>query len=730
MTFRLPRRFPYFPQRDRNDCAVACLRMISASHGKILPRRQIADALSLTSQGATLQSILRVAKTLGFSAEAYRVAYDELASDFRGPVIVHCTGAHYVVLYKVSRHALHVADPAIGKYIMTPDEFRAFWSSTPAAPADAGMVVMLQPGPGFERQVTRDDEAAPARASFLHFAPYKRVLAPVLVLTAITAGCTFLLPKLTGMLYAATMSGRDSGLLGLFCIGAALAVLGTGIGDATRRWYLFFAGRGAALVSLSRFIRHTIDLPLLFFQHRSVGDSLQRMQEQRLLQDGVGSTAPLLIHWSISYVSLVIVLLLVHATCGVVFLAASGAALLWVVAWSRRRRGLRVSIQRVEGENQSSVVQMFQRVPDIKIHALEKPLRWRWERLQSFHQALEFRNLSLEQKQFTLPRLALQMKDFLILYLAATAVTRGALGIDKLLVIQFVVGQLHAPVDGLINIVRMYQDLRVSKDRVNEFASERSEHEGRNKPAHDAIGDLTFHDVNFTYDKSRPDVLRNVSFTIEQGQTTAIVGASGSGKTTIINLLLGLYTPRTGAITIGAEDLRELDLRSWRRRCGVVMQNGSIFRDTVAANIALPGQPIDLARLKEVARIAQADEFLESLPQGYSTILGSDDIPLSIGQRQRLLWARALYYDPDYLFVDEATNALDSKTEERLQNEVGRAMAGKTLVVVAHRLSSIRNAHRIVVLAQGRVVETGSHHELASGSGFYRELCRLQGGGS
>ena len=522
----------------------------------------------------------------------------------------------------------------------------------------------------------------------------------------------------------------DIGLIWLILLGELMIVTGRTATDFIRRWLLLHISMRINISLVSDFFIKLLKLPMSFFDTKLMGDLLQRMSDHSRVQSFLTGQTLGVMFTMLSFVVFGVVLFVYSQLIFTVFVIGSLCYALWISAFLRRRKVIDYELFECQAVNQNRTYQFITTMQEIKLQDCERRRRWEWEDAQADLFEVQMRSLSLQQTQEAGSIFINEVKNIVITVFAATAVINGDMTLGAMLAVQYVIGQLNSPVAQIMSFIYSLQDVKISLERINEIHGRRNEEDDGElltRYADDKNRSITLNDIDFRYDlHALKNTLDNITFTVPQGQVTAIVGASGSGKTTLIKLMLGYYRVNRGSIDIAGADINRYSMTWWRRRCGVVMQDGVIFSESIARNIAVSDGDIDEARLEEAARTACIHDYIMSLPLKYNTKIGRDGVGLSQGQKQRILIARAVYRNPDYIFLDEATNSLDARNEREIVSNLSRFYRGRTVVVVAHRLSTVRDADNIIVLDAGRIVESGNHDSLIAARGHYYNLVKNQ----
>ncbi len=724
----MPRIFPFYKQLDANDCGASCLRMIARHYGRYYSLDTLREMTYIGKQGVSLLGISDAAERIGFQTLAVKTTYERLSKDIPLPCIAHWKQEHFLVIYKINDKYVWIADPAAGKFKLTRKQFLASWAGDMENGAPAGILLLLQTTPEFYRH----DEAQTSKGDLAYVWSYFRqygsymlqIVAGLLIGLLLQIAFPFILKEVVDagiqkedikLIYAAT--------LGLFVLFFSQLFV-----EYIRGWILLHIGARVNINLISDFLIKLTNLPLKYFDTKVTGDLLQRIADHERVQRFLSSTSLFSVFSFFTFIAFFAVLAAWNLTVLLIFAGGILASVMWFYLFATYRRDLDYTRFDQATENQNSLIELINGMPDIKLHNAEKQKRWAWERAQArlFRTGLD--TLRVDQIQKTGAQFINEAKNLTILFFVAVQVVEGKMSLGMLVAIQYIIGQLNGPLNQFVDFIRSFQEARISLERMNEIHNKEDEERIEDKiNLLPDWGDLVLDRVSFQYNGPHsPMVLKNVRLRIPRGKTTAIVGASGSGKTTLLKLLLNYYQPTDGAVRVGDVNIANIQNRLWRQKCGAVLQDGYIFNDTIARNIALGDEIIDKVRLLHAVRVSNIQNFVESLPLGYNTRIGMDGQGLSLGQKQRILIARAVYKSPEYLFFDEATSALDAYNEMIIMENMAEYFKKRTMVIVAHRLSTVMNADYIVVLDSGEIVEQGTHAELAYARGAYYHLVKNQ----
>lgn len=715
-------------QKDVMQCGIACLAMVCRHYGADTDIDDIEKLCPSNREGVSLLALSETAEELGLENESAKLTPEQLAL-VPVPCILHWNQNHFVVLRKVSKNGryFYVSDPGKGRIRYDAGEFARHW----AADADGrGIAMVLQPTEAFyarRDKVLRQKRTL--RFIMNYVARYRRHFAQIMLGMLVGSLLQLVLPFMTQAIVDVGIRRQDIGIIWLILLGELMIVLGRAASDFIRRRLLLHISMRVNISLVSDFFIKLLKLPMSYFDRKLTGDLMQRIADHSRVQTFLTSQLLTVSFSLLNFIVLGVVLALYDGLIFGVFLAGSAVYGAWIAMFLRRRKVLDYELFEKQSVNQNKTFQFLTSMQEIKLQDCERRRRWEWEDTQADLFAVQMKILKLTQSEEAGAVFVNEVKNILITVLAATAVISGQLTLGAMLAVQYIIGQLNSPVEQLMSFIYSLQDVKISLERINEVHLGREEEEDADKKAAVIRGDKTIRveGLCFKYDPhALRHTLRNVGLTIPQGRVTAIVGASGSGKSTLIKLLLGYYKPAEGSIRVGDDSLDSYSLKWWRRQCGVVMQDGVIFSESIARNIAVDDREIDTERLHRAAEIACIHDFVMGLPLQYETKIGAEGNGISQGQRQRILIARAVYRNPDFIFLDEATNSLDAGNERRIVENLAKFYQGRTVVVVAHRLSTVRDADNIVVLDGGQVVESGTHKDLIDRQGEYYRLVKNQ----
>ncbi len=718
--------FPTVRQLDAMDCGPTCLQIIMRFFGRVYSLPFLRDRCFLTREGVSLLGISKAAESLGLRTLAARIPFDKLAEEAPLPCIAHWQQRHFVVVYKMKKDKVYVSDPAHGKITYTKEEFLKCW----AVHEEEGVVLFLETTPEFF-QHEEDDPTNKTGFKFLfsYLFSYKKFLVQLVIGMLIGSLLGLILPFLTQALVDFGINNQDINFVYTVLLAQVMLFVSRTSVEFIRSWILLHLGTRINISIISDFLIKLMRLPLSFFDTKHLGDLLQRIGDHKRIETFLTSQTLNVLFSMINLVVFGIVLAIYSMSIFTVFFIGSLLSFLWILLFLKKRRDLDYKRFSQMADNQSNLVQLITGMPEIKLNNCEQQKRWEWEHIQAKLFKVNLKGLAINQYQQAGSLFINQLKDILISFLAAKEVIDGDMTLGMMMAVTYITGQLRSPVEQLLSFTQAAQDAKLSLERMGEIHGRDDEEdpEVTRINAFSTKHDLVLENLDFHYEGPHSEkVLDGISMTIPYKKTTAIVGTSGSGKTTILKLLLKFYPPTKGEIKLGDIALSNYGADFWRQNCGVVMQDGFLFNDTIARNVALGDEQIDYEQLMRAVHIANIREFIESLPLAYNTKIGSDGHGLSQGQKQRILIARAVYKDPQYLFFDEATSALDANNEKAIMENLDDFFEGRTVVVVAHRLSTVKNADQIVVLEKGKIVEEGTHTTLTAKRGYYYNLVKNQ----
>lgn len=722
-------RFPFYKQLDAMDCGPSCLRMIAKYYGKNISLQTIRERSFLTREGVSFLGLSDAAESLGMRSVGARVSFQQLSDEIPLPAVVHWKNEHFVVVYGVKKGKVLVADPAFGLISYKKEEFLKGWSGITDENNAKGLVLIIEPTPDFYQLQDEKIDKSSFTFLFSYFRNQKKFLWQLLFGLILGSLFQLIFPLLTQSMVDVGINNQDIGFVTLILIAQLILFVSQMTVEFFRGWILLHLTTRLNISLISDFLIKLMKLPISYFDTKMIGDLLQRIGDHTRIENFITNQTLNVLFSMVNLFIFSIVLALYSWTILLIFLLGSVLYVAWIVLFLKRRRELDFHRFRQLSENQAKLIELITGMQEIKLNNCEKQKRWEWERIQARLFKVNIRRLTLSQTQTIGSSFINQLKNILISFLAAKLVIDGHITLGAMFAVSYIIGQMNAPLTNLMEFIQNAQDAKISLERFNEIHLKKDEErKEENKLVHlPENRDISLKDVTFQYEGPRsPKVLKEITLDIPVNETTAIVGMSGSGKTTLIKLLLGFYPPVSGSVSIGGTNLDLFSTSMWREKCGVVMQDGYIFSDTIINNIAVGVDTINKERVVEAVRMANISEYIESLPMGYHTKIGQEGAGLSQGQKQRILIARAVYKNPEFLFFDEATNALDANNEKVIMENMNEFYKGRTVVVVAHRLSTVRNADQIVVLDKGEIVERGKHEELIKLKGSYWHLVKNQ----
>lgn len=721
--------FPTYLQPDSMDCGPTCLRIIAKYYGKSFSLEKLRELCETTRQGSSLLSISNAAENIGFRTLAVKINLNELKKDAPLPCICFWNEQHYVVLYKIKGDKFYISDPGKGRLVYDKNEFLKYWIGTHSTDTTSeGIVLLLEPTPLLSENKEDHSNSNGFKFLFKYLKGYRKLLIQLSLGLLAGSILQLIFPFLTQSIVDIGIQNKDIHFLYLVLFGQLFVFIGKMTIEIIRSWILLHLSARINLSLVSNFLIKLMKLPISFFDSKRIGDLMQRVDDHQRIEALLTNQTLGVLFSFFNFVVFSVVLILYSVPVFLIFLAGSLIYFLWVQIFLKKRKDLDYKRFSQGSEDRSKIVELIFGMQEIKLHNAERLKRWGWERIQVRLFKLRIKRLRLEQIQNNGATLLNEFKNILISFYTAKLVIQGELTLGMMLSISYIIGQLNAPISQFVAFIYSVQDAKISLERLSEIHNRENEDSTDSEKMNELPEnkDLILENVSFRYLGGEENVLKDISITIEAKRLTAIVGASGSGKTTLMKLLMRFYLPQTGRIKVGNNDLENFRQHTWRENCGSVMQDGYIFNDTIANNIAFGEERIDKVKLRQSAQIANIHDFIETLPLGYNTTIGNEGIGISGGQKQRILIARAVYKNPTYLFFDEATSSLDSKNERLIMENLDQFFQGRTAVVIAHRLSTVKNADQIIVLDDGYLVEKGTHKELIALKGSYYSLVQSQ----
>lgn len=728
------KKFPHYRQLDAMDCGPTCLKMIAAYYGKDYSLETLRKRSFITRSGVSMLGVSDAAESIGFKTMGVKISFRQLVKNMPLPCILHWNQNHFVVCYDIrkSKHGyiFHIADPATKNITYSEKEIRHCWISTKAAGEEMGTALALEPTPLFYQ---KDDERGNRKRSISFFMkylwPYRKEFIQLFIGLIVTSVLQLIFPFLTQALVDVGIKNNSLNFILLILASQLVLSISQLCVDFIRSWILLHVNIRVNISLISDFLIKLMKLPISFFDAKNIGDIMQRIGDHGRIESFLTGSSLSTLFSFISFFIFSIVLAIYNPLILFIFLGGNSVYIAWISVFLKYRRELDIRRFTQASGEQSTLIQMITGMQEIKLNNCERKKRWEWERIQVKLFKISVKSQALGQIQQIGSVFFNQMTNIIISFLAAKGVVEGTMTLGMMVSLTYIVGALNGPINSFIGFIRQFQDAKISLERLNEIHS-REDEEIRSDSMVGIlpnINDIELRNLYFSYDGAQRNyVISNLNLIIPAGKVTAIVGASGGGKTTIVKLIMGFYKPVNGKILIGGIPLDKINPHTWRDCTGAVMQDGFIFSDTILANIVVSDENIDEERLRIAVDTANIKQFIEKLPLGYNTKIGMDGNGISQGQRQRILIARVVYKNPNYLFLDEATNALDANNEKEIIESLNEFYKGKTVVIVAHRLSTVRNADNIVVLDNGNIAEQGTHNELLSLKGKYYHLVKNQ----
>jgi len=729
--------FPFVPQHDQMDCGPACLSMVARKYGKRYPLTFLREHSHLTREGVSLNGMVGAAKQIGFECLSVKINIQALLETPVLPCILFWNNSHFVVLHRVKKSTISrkniycIADPSAGLLDLSEHDFKECWLQGNTK----GVALLLEPGPDFHSKPPVPEPKTGLSYLINYLKPHKREVAQLILGMGAGSLFTLIFPILTQLLIDKGISAKNVNWIFMILVAQVFLFLGTLIIDIVRNWILLYLGARINISIISDFFKKMLKLPMRFFETKFIGDFYQRIYDHSRIETFLTSQSLTTFFSLINFSIFFVVLFYYDYKILLVYVILTCIAIMWSVLFLKKRAMLDYLRFRTNSLNQQSVMEMIGGIEEVKLNGLENFKREQWEEVQVKLFTVNINVLQLDQIQIIGFDFINQFKNIIVTFLAAREVVLNHLTLGGMLSIVYIIGQMNSPISQLIVFFRSFQDARLSMNRLTEV----QEHKEEERPHHMSLSahllgtsprdskGILLKNLSFKYDGPHsPFVLRNIDLFIPQGKTTAIVGGSGSGKTTLMKLLLKFYEPTHGSISLDGQPFANISPQNWRKNAGVVLQDGYLFSDSIARNIATNDENIDEDKLAMATEAANIADYIDGLPLKLNTRIGTAGINMSGGQRQRILIARAVYKHPHYIFLDEATSALDTENEKIIHDHLKRFFRNKTVVIIAHRLSTVKNADQIVVLKEGKIVEFGNHEQLVSKKSDYFNLIKNQ----
>lgn len=726
----MSKKFPIYIQRDQKDCGSSCIIMLCTYYGLHYSADEVRDLCKISKSGVLLGEISRILESFGFKTVGGFLNMDKLIHEAPLPMILHWEQDHFVVLYKIKKkgkkYTFFIADPAMGHLEYTQEEFECNWISTTRDNEPKGIVLLVSPENLIDSK-NKSKETLDFTYIFSYFKKYKKYFFQLLVGLIVGSLIQLIFPFLTQSIVDVGIENSNINFIYTILLAQFSFLIGKMSIEFIRNWLLLHLSTRVNLSMVSDFFIKLMKLPMQFFDSKLLGDLIQRIDDHERIEQFFTTQFLKIIFSFFSVVVFGIVLYILNPLVCLIFILGSGLYALWLLIFKKRREAIDYKYFNQRSAAKNKTFQLINGMQEIKLQNCEQRKRWEWEDTQAGLFEINTQSLKLRQVQESGDLFINESKNIIITFVVALSVINGNMTIGAMLAIQYIIGQLTSPIEQIAQFIYDSQDASISLDRINEIRKKSDENSDRPVTA-PVFTDKTLKikNLSFCYDGTSRNVLNNINLEIPHGKTTAIVGSSGSGKTTLIKLLLQYYKIKEGEICIGDYNLNDINTNIYRSQCGTVMQDGFIFSDSIARNIAIHDDIIDEKRIKYAAELACISDFIENLALGYNTIIGDEGRGLSQGQKQRILIARTIYKNPDFIFFDEATNSLDATNERRITENLADFFINKTVILVAHRLSTVKNADQIIVLDNGCIVERGTHEELIKLKKNYFNLIKNQ----
>jgi ATP-binding cassette subfamily B protein len=721
--------FPHEYQMDAKDCGPACLKIIAKYYGKYYSLQYLRDLCGITREGVSFMDISYAAEKIGLRSLSVKASLDDLLQRVLLPCVIHWNDDHFIVVYKTTKNNIQVSDPAKGLLSYSHAHFVEHWYKQGES---YGVLMALEPMANFKQIEAHEriEKFKTFENLWHYFTPYKKAFGILFGIMLIATGLQSLLPFISKSVIDIGIYTRDISFIHLMLIGNVVLLLSVTLSNILRDWVLLHVSTRVNISLISDYLIKLMKLPVTFFENKLIGDILQRAHDHERIRSFVMNNSLGMLFSMITFFVFSIILLVYNPGIFFIFIAGSFLYVCWILTFLKVRKKLDWEYFSLNSKNQSFWVETIGNVQEIKVNNYEDIKRWKWEAIQARLYKLSLKVLKVNNAQSLGAQFINQMTNLGVTFFCAIAVINGEITFGVMISTQFIIGMLNGPVAQLVSFIQSGQYAKISFMRINEIHQLKDEDDTSsvisNSMELSLDKSLIVKNLSFQYSPHAPLVLKNLYLRIPEGKVTAIVGDSGCGKSTLLKLLLRLYLPSFGEICISDMNINNISLREWRSKCGCVMQDGKLFNDTIQNNIVLNEEKVDYKALQQAVEVANIVKEIEAMPQGYQTMIGEMGRGLSGGQRQRLLIARALYKQPDYLFLDEATNALDTINEQKIVKALNNVFQNRTVIVVAHRLSTIRKADQIIVLKAGMIIEAGNHQTLMKNKCYYYDLIQSQ----
>lgn len=721
-------KFPFYKQPDSKDCGPTCLRIIAKYYGKLISIQEIRNLSETTRVGSNLLKLSDAAEAIGFKTLGVKLNYIKL-KEAPLPCIVHWDKNHFVVVYRIKKDTVYVSDPAYGLITYKVKDFLKYWiGNNTKTETNEGIVLLLETTPKFKQLDWKETNKKSFRFLFQYLFQYKNLIFQLILGLIVGSILQLIFPFLTQSIIDVGVQNQNIDFIYAVLIAQTMLFIGTASVGVFRSWILLHLSTRINISLVSDFFIKLMNLPIAYFDTRMTGDIMQRIQDHNRIESLLTSNTLSTLFSMFNLLIFGAVLLFYSPYIFSIFILGSFIYVVWIFFFLKRRKELDHKRFSETSKEQSVVIELINGMQEIKMHNAERQKRWQWEFIQARLFKVSMQNLALGQTQSVGSSFINEIKNLIITFTSAILVIEGTITLGMMLSIQYIIGQLNGPISQLVGFIQSAQDAKISLERLSEIHDKEDEEPKGNYLATNLSPDenIDLKNVSFRYSGSNENTINNISFKVPANKITAIVGASGSGKTTIMKILLKFYHIEKGNIMYGRNNLNNISHKSWRANCSAVMQEGYIFNNTIAYNIAFGYDTIDLERLIRACEVANIYEFIQNLPLGFNTKIGNEGVGLSTGQKQRIFIARAVYKNPNILFFDEATSALDAKNERTIMKNLNAFFKNKTVVIIAHRLSTVKNADNIIVINDGRVKESGKHIELIEKKGAYYNLVKNQ----